>query len=603
MSNLHATLLTQLQRAGLHEESGLQDREAWGRFLGDVDRAYRAAERYRESIRSQSGSREPPRALRTGTENNQRLSAVLDSLSDAICVLFPDWTIESLNRAAEGLLHVTEQEGRGKNLNHLITLLTDDRKSLQFEQFQTVINAGHPVTGNARLIRSDGTMLIVMYAVHPVIENGELTSLVFKLTDVTQQITAKAALVASEQRYRALIDYSPHAIGLAKNGILEFVNPAGRALLAGSWAQFNPTGHSVREFLDETLLLCFKRGAEDTQTNVQTREGKVRCADGSELYLEITSIPSDEGTHDCVQFVARDVTQRRLSEEHLRELNKRLIDASHRAGMAEIASGVLHNVGNVLNSVNVAAELIAEKFRTMNPSGFGQLVRVMKENENDLASYFLDNTSAKQIPNYLQLLHESMVTDRNELVTEILQLIKHISHMKAIVSMQQTYARAGGLIDEVNVQDIIDEAIKINEASFRRHAIDLRVSCEDMPIIRIDRHRVLQILVNLISNARQAVRDVAPEMRVIEVQARKKTGDRLQICVRDQGVGILPENLKKVFSVSFTTKKDGHGFGLHSSALAASELGGFLQVYSAGSGKGATFTLELPFGPQTKQSL
>ena len=71
----------------------------------------------------------------------------------------------------------------------------------------------------------------------------------------------------------------------------------------------------------------------------------------------------------------------------------------------------------------------------------------------------------------------------------------------------------------------------------------------------------------------------------------------MQIAVIDTGIGISPENLTRIFAHGFTTRKDGHGFGLHSGALAAKELGGKLSVESAGLGQGASFVLDLPFAP------
>ncbi len=116
-----------------------------------------------------------------------------------------------------------------------------------------------------------------------------------------------------------------------------------------------------------------------------------------------------------------------------------------------------------------------------------------------------------------------------------------------------------------------------------------------MPPILVDRHKLLQILVNLLSNARHALMESGREDKVltlrIEPGARQ---DRLRIAVSDNGVGIPAENLHRLFSQGFTTKKSGHGFGLHISALAAAEMGGTLTCESAGSGHGATFSLELP---------
>ncbi|HEX5747505.1 MAG TPA: ATP-binding protein [Archangium sp.] len=83
--------------------------------------------------------------------------------------------------------------------------------------------------------------------------------------------------------------------------------------------------------------------------------------------------------------------------------------------------------------------------------------------------------------------------------------------------------------------------------------------------------------------------------RLLTVKLERTTSGLVRIQVHDNGMGIAPEMLTRIFQYGFTTREEGHGFGLHSSALAAQELGGSLTVHSEGPGHGATFTLELPY--------
>jgi signal transduction histidine kinase len=110
---------------------------------------------------------------------------------------------------------------------------------------------------------------------------------------------------------------------------------------------------------------------------------------------------------------------------------------------------------------------------------------------------------------------------------------------------------------------------------------------------KIDKHKVLQILVNLIRNAKHSFDGVKEDKKQITLGITK-TDDRLQIAITDNGIGIPPENLLRIFNHGFTTKKNGHGFGLHSGALTAKELGGTLTAFSEGTGRGSKFTLEFP---------
>jgi signal transduction histidine kinase len=160
--------------------------------------------------------------------------------------------------------------------------------------------------------------------------------------------------------------------------------------------------------------------------------------------------------------------------------------------------------------------------------------------------------------------------------------------------MQQSYARVSGVVEILPPAQLVEDALRMNEASLARQGIQVLREFGEVPNLSIDKHKALQILVNLIRNARHAlVNSSAPEKRLtLRLEPAGET--RVRIVVRDNGVGIAPENHTKIFQHGFTTKKDGHGFGLHSGALAAKEMGGSLLVSSAGLGHGAEFTLELP---------
>jgi len=113
----------------------------------------------------------------------------------------------------------------------------------------------------------------------------------------------------------------------------------------------------------------------------------------------------------------------------------------------------------------------------------------------------------------------------------------------------------------------------------------------------VDKHTVLQILVNLIRNAKYACDESTRSDKLVTVRIFKHGNDGVNIQITDNGVGIPRENLSRLFSRGFTTRSDGHGFGLHSCLLATKEMGGALTAHSDGSGLGAVFTLVLPVQP------
>jgi signal transduction histidine kinase len=183
--------------------------------------------------------------------------------------------------------------------------------------------------------------------------------------------------------------------------------------------------------------------------------------------------------------------------------------------------------------------------------------------------------------------------EQMRLMEDMEAMNRHIEHIRAIIQVQQTYARSSLMTEECELAQLIDDALRIQMGALQRHGVTVHRVLEAVPRVKVDKHKVLQILINLISNARHAL-DSKPEgQRNLWVKLRAE-GPVARIQVVDDGMGIAPEVKGKLFSHGFTTRKDGHGFGLHSSALAAQLLHGRLTIESEGPGKGAVTTLELP---------
>ena len=178
-------------------------------------------------------------------------------------------------------------------------------------------------------------------------------------------------------------------------------------------------------------------------------------------------------------------------------------------------------------------------------------------------------------------------------------LRKNIDHIKEIVVMQQSYSKLAGVPEKLTVVSLVEDALRMNTGAFTRHRVTVKCVFEDVPEIVVEKHKVLQILINLLRNAKYAC-EASPRTDKQVLISISPQADGVRIGVADNGVGISPEHMTRIFSHGFTTKKDGHGFGLHSGALAARDLGGALRVASDGLGCGATFTLDLPLtSPET----
>jgi signal transduction histidine kinase len=260
--------------------------------------------------------------------------------------------------------------------------------------------------------------------------------------------------------------------------------------------------------------------------------------------------------------------------------------------MAEVATGVLHNVGNVLNSVNVSAALLNERVRQFRVESVGKAAALLHQHHDDLGTFLSQDPKGRNFPEYLGKLGRFLEREKQDMRDEIEALAKNIEHIKTIVAMQQSYAKIGGVLEELDPKDVLEDAVQINGSALERDHVEVVRDYEPVPRLLVDRHKILQILVNLISNARHALDQKESDKR-IKLKICADGPDRVRLSVTDNGIGIPAENLNRIFSQGFTTRKDGHGFGLHSGANAARELGGSLSVRSDGPGRGACFTLEL----------
>jgi signal transduction histidine kinase len=290
--------------------------------------------------------------------------------------------------------------------------------------------------------------------------------------------------------------------------------------------------------------------------------------------------------------VSWDVTNDVLHEERQRELHAQLRDASRTAGMAEVATGVLHSVGNVLNSLGVSVSVVRENLQRSRVGDVQRVAALLIEQGAERAD------EREQLAlNYLAQLSEHLAGENRSLQSEATAIAGHVQHICTIVAAQQTHARRGGVTEVVDVAELMDSAIAIHFADGVEVAIEREYGA--VPPITVDRHKLIQILGNLLTNAVDALNERSGAPRKLTVRIRSLGPGDIVIQVRDSGVGMEPAALRRIFEYGFTTKKHGHGFGLHTSAILAKELGGELTAQSDGPGCGAEFALRLPLEATT----
>lgn len=282
-------------------------------------------------------------------------------------------------------------------------------------------------------------------------------------------------------------------------------------------------------------------------------------------------------------------------------LQEELITASRHAGMAEVATGVLHNVGNVLNSVNVSANLLLERLQQSRVTTLSKAAEIIDEQTDRLAEFLTQDKRGQHFPTLLSELATNLMEQRDLQIEETSLLLTNIEHVKEIIGMQQAYARMRGAAEMVDVTELVEDSIRIIDTSLHRHGVNVVREFQTVREINTEKHKILQILTNLIGNAKNALDESDVEDKTITL-GLCEVDSAIQVLVKDNGVGIPQENLTQIFAHGFTTRKEGHGFGLHSCALAAQELGGSLVVESEGAGQGAQFVLTIPIETSSQES-
>lgn len=348
--------------------------------------------------------------------------------------------------------------------------------------------------------------------------------------------------------------------------------------------------------------------------------------DGHVTWALSSKMPLRNGRGEIIGTfgISKNITALKEAEEQLEKVHRQLVTVSREAGMAEIATNVLHNVGNVLNSVVVSTGLIGTRLRESKTKGFVDAMRLMDEHRADLGDFLSQDERGRRLPDYLQKLVAILGAERTYLLEELESLNKGLDHIRDIVTTQQSYARApSSVLEPLLMSELLEDALRINLGSLVRRQVSVVKHWPNVPEALLDRHLILQIVVNLVGNALQAMEPVTDRPRRLTLRAEKLTVPRthaatgtmassttasdlsgggssavaalIRVEVEDNGEGITPENLARLFTHGFTTRKSGHGFGLHSCALAAKAMGATLRAHSDGPGKGARFTLDLPF--------
>lgn len=432
---------------------------------------------------------------------------------------------------------------------------------------------------------------------------GVAVRLVGIVSDITDQRRAERALRESEAQMRvrtAALDAAANAVVITgPDGVMQWANTAFTRL----------TGYDLPEVIGQNIrLLKSGRNAPsvyrlmwETITRGEVWRGEVvnRRKDGRLYHEEMTITPVTDATGAIGQFIAikEDITERKRTEAEIQDLHQKLVRASRRSGEANVATEVLHNAGNVLNSINVSVNLLSEHLQRSERGRLAKVAALLAPHSDDAAAFLRDDPVGRKIPEYLQAVAEALAAEQAALSGELASLRQNITHLSGIIARQQRLADAASITESLVITDLLEDALRSTADALTGDKVEIVRDYEAQPRVSTDRYRVSQILVNLVRNARQACAASGRADQRMTV-AVKEQGDRTRVEISDNGIGIAETDLTLIFGPVLPQRRSGPGAGLHADANAAAELGGSLSARSNGLGHGATFVLELPSVPR-----
>jgi PAS domain S-box-containing protein len=533
--------------------------------------------------------------------SEHRLRMILETEPECVALFAEDGALLEINPAG---LRLYEAQKPGDIQGHVLADLTAKEFRGKLQEVNAAVFRGESVTAELRMFGLKGTLRWVTIHACPLRDlDGRVIAQLAVTSNITERKRAEDGIARSLALLRATLESTADGIlTMGPTGRVESYNQTFLKMwdisedLIASKDDPLVSGPVIEQLAEPELFLAkvrelYKHRMEESSGLLTFKDG--RSCEWSSRPMMVEGRPSGR------VWSFRDTTERKRAEANLEKAHRELLAASRLAGMAEVATGVLHNVGNVLNSVNVSATLLRDNREQIHVQHLVKVTDLLRQNAANLVPFLTQDPRGQRLPGFLEKLAGQIVAEQANRQRELEDLGKNIEHIREIVALQQGYATVSGITEPLEVSELIEEALRMNESTFGEDSITVVRDFKNSPPVAADRHKVLQILVNLIRNAHQALLAAAKPEKILRLVVSPVDGNghvRIKVC--DNGPGVATENLNQIFQHGFTTKKDGHGYGLHSSANAAKAMGGRLQLEPGPAGGETVFVLELPMADE-----
>ncbi len=423
------------------------------------------------------------------------------------------------------------------------------------------------------------------------------------------------------QMLDTILSASPFGIGLVQNRTLQWGNDALNRILG-----LEPNeciGMEARSFYPDAAeyeRVGKKLYGERMDTGICEMDA-IMVRKNREIFdccLILNAVdPKDSSRGDIIAVM--DITDRKKAEQEIKELNKQLekrvfdrteklksaqdeiVKKKYKSELADITTGTLHNVKNILNSVKISSEILYNICSEGAIQGLRKANNLLEENKDNMEEFILKDQKGKKLMQYYLKIGELFDREEAESLKHLKRLREKVNAIEHIVTAQQGYAGKSEA-EDVSLEDLIEDALVMQAGSFEAHDIKVIKEYSDTPHVMAIKTKLMHVFINLIKNAKEAMVETPHEQRKLWFKTGQ-TDDSVFVQVKDTGCGIKEEDKKKMFQHGFTTKEKGHGFGLHSCFAYMKEMGGDMHVESQGQGKGATFILNFSAAHHPHQSL